>query len=123
MKIIEIDSSNYAQHQNLDIIAFSFANPGAQGKRGDIKIVTSDGTVYHTNYVDRISLDEVQCFCSPLKDCNFNLFGASVPEGWTSFYMGGGNFLVVKDSFTETITKVSSEGIYNHWLNALLKTL
>ncbi len=119
MNVIEINSSNFSQYSNLDIIAFSFANIGAQGKSGDIKIVVSDGLVYHTNYANSISLEDAFCLCPPLKECKFSLFGASVPKGWTSFYMGGGNFLVVKDSLTEVITKTIPKGLYDHWIEAL----
>lgn len=123
MNIIEVNTSNYTQYQNLDIVAFSFANPGAQGEGGGIKFVTSDKRICHTNYVKSISLDEAFQICPPLKDCNFALFDASPPTGWTFFYMGGGNFLVVKDQFKDTIIKTIPEGLYNHWIESLYQVL
>ena len=50
MNRIEIDELNYQDYQHLDIVAYSFARGGAMGDPGGIKIVDSDGQVYHANY-------------------------------------------------------------------------
>jgi hypothetical protein len=47
MNRIEIDELNYQDYQHLDIVAYSFARGGAMGDPGGIKIVDSDGQVYH----------------------------------------------------------------------------
>lgn len=115
METIEINSSNFKEFQNLNAIAFSFAHPGAQGEDGSIKIMTSKGVLYHTNIIHSIKLEEVFTVCPALKECQFNLFTAIAPKGWISFYMGGGNFLIVKDEYKEVITKAIPNGLYNCW--------
>lgn len=122
METVEINSTNFKQYQNLDIIAFSFAHPGAQGEAGGIKIMTSDGILYHTNYKRSITLDDAFLVCPPLKECKFELFGGSTPEGWISFYVGGGNFLVVRKQFEDTITGIIPIGVYNNWIEAMHRT-
>lgn len=123
MEIIDINSSNFESFKNLDIIAFSFANIGALGEKGGIKIVTSNRTLYHTNMVKSIKVQELFLICPILKDCSFYLFNAIVPKGWTPFYMGGGNFLVVKDEYEEIITKAIPDGLYNNWINVICKAI
>ncbi len=123
METIDINSSNYTKYQNIDIIAFSFANPGAQGKPGDIKIMSSNGILYHTNYIHSISLEDAFLVCPTLKDCKFNLFEALVPKGWASFYVGGGNFLVVKCEYKDNITEIIPKDVYNNWAKALYKII
>lgn len=39
---IELNGNNYSEFTPLDIVAFSYAAPGAMGERGGIKIVTRD---------------------------------------------------------------------------------
>lgn len=119
MKIIEIDSSNFVEFQNIDIIAFSFAHIGAQGERGGVKILSSDDTLYHTNITQDIKLEELFSVCPQLSECHFGLFKSSVPTGWVPFYMGGGNFLVVKDRFKKVIQRKAAEGLYNNWIKIL----
>lgn len=47
MTTIEIYSSNYNSFLGLDIIAFSYAEPGAMGERGAVNIAISDGRLLH----------------------------------------------------------------------------
>lgn len=58
MNVIEINSENYKDYLHLDIIAFSFAGEGAQGEGGGLCMVTSDGKLYHTNFVYTISWEQ-----------------------------------------------------------------
>ena len=122
-KIIEIDSSNYTKFQNLDVIGFSLAHAGAQGEGGCIKIVDSNGKLYHTNICNSIKLREAFTVCPPLKGCSFKVLGTTVPNGWTYFYMGGGNFLVVKKSFAEHLQKLPPNELYWRWSEALIGTI
>lgn len=121
--MIEITSLNFIKFQNLDIAAFSFAKIGAQGEGGGIKIVDTKGALYHTNFTKIINLEELFTVCPILKGCDFKLFNATVPKGWTSFYMGGGNFLVVKIQYEEIILNTLPKGLYNHWISSLVKTI
>ena len=53
MKIepIEVYSSNLDDYLDLEIVAFHWAAGGACGEGGAVVFVTTDGKVYHSNYV------------------------------------------------------------------------
>lgn len=120
-KIIEITSSNYKDYMNLDIIAFSFAGEGAQGECGSIILITSDGTVYHTNFIRNIDIEEVFEICPTLKECTSDVFRFYAPKGWSSFYLGGGNFLIVKEEFQDAFANMDPYELYGQWIEILLK--
>lgn len=120
-RIIEITSSNYKDYMNLDIIAFSFAGEGAQGECGGIILVTSDGTVYHTNFIRDIDIEEVFDICPTLKECTSDVFRFYAPKGWSSFYLGGGNFLIVKEEFQDAFASMDPYELYGQWIEILLK--
>ena len=130
--MIEINKSNYKDYDFHDIIAFSIASPGAMGDRGAVVIVTSEGKVYHTNpYWGDMTEEETFQICPPLKECHFGMFGGgNIPEGWRSFYLGGGNLLVVNDvivpQFLEITEKeVNQKGgyLHNKWLDIVLEII
>lgn len=130
--MIEINKSNYKDYDFHDIIAFSIASPGAMGDRGAVVIVTSEGKVYHTNpYWGDMTEEETFQICPPLKECHFGMFGGgNIPEGWRSFYLGGGNLLVVNDvivpQFLEITEKeVNQKGgyLHNKWLDLVLEII
>lgn len=123
MNIIEITSSNITDFKTINIIAVQFTKIGGQGEGGSIKIMDSEGSLYHTNIVKTIKLKELFLICPFLEKCELGLFKSTVPEGWYSFYMGGGNFLIVKDQFKDTISKIIPIGIYNNWINTLHKEI
>ena len=118
-ELIEITSSNYSEFKNLDVVAFSLAHAGAQGEGGGIYIITNDKKLYHTNIVKSISLNEAFKICPSLKECRFEPWRIVVPSGWTSFYMGGGNFLVVKNGLKKYLEDCVS--LYNEWKDILLQ--
>lgn len=122
-KITEINSSNYTMFKNLDVIGFSLAHAGAQGEGGCVKIVDSNGKLYHTNICNSIKLNEAFTICPPLKDCNFKVLGTIVPNGWAYFYMGGGNFLVVKKSFAEYLQKLMPNELFWKWSEVLQRAV
>lgn len=77
-RTIDITKTNFHEYSSLDIVAFSFAVPGAQGEGGGIYVITKDGSVYHTNIVrSDISIDDAFLICPPLRDCHFSLLGVS----------------------------------------------
>ena len=56
--------------------------------------------------------------------------GGNIPEGWRSFYLGGGNLLVVNDvivpQFLEITEKeVNQKGgyLHNKWLDIVLEII
>lgn len=130
--IQEIDKSNFKRFKNLDIVAFLRAAPGAMGDAGAVEIVTFDRCVYHANpdFGD-ISMDQVCQVCPPLKDCHFMTFGGGkIPQGWSTVYLGMGNYLVMKDAifdfFSEAVEQAgfcTPAGLYGAWLDIVLNIL
>ena len=130
-KIIEITESNYKDYCPLDIVAFSFAQPGAMGEHGGVVIVDVMGQVYHTNYCQgNIDCDHLLEVVPILKDCKFNIFGHQTPEGWFPVYLGFGNHLTIKadyySQFKEDVNNKHFENtgeLYQQWLGMVMKLL
>lgn len=81
MTTIEIYSSNYNSFLGLDIIAFSYAEPGAMGERGAVYIAISDGRLLHMNFVKgNININEIQAICPILKECREKKFMFAPPK-------------------------------------------
>ena len=118
MNVIEINSENYREYTHLDIIAFSFAGEG-----GGLWMVTSDGKVYHTNFAFTITWEQAIMVCPTLQACDCDLFRTSPPEGWGSYYMGGGNFLIVKVPYTEIFSQLDPYDLYGNWIDILIEKL
>ena len=119
-RTIDISKSNYKDYYSLDIVAFSYAVPGAMGEGGGIYIISADGNIYHTNiaYGD-MTLEDAFLICPPLRDCHIRIINAEPPKGWSFFYMGAGNFLFVIDRlselFKETTFYWDDISLYNQW--------
>ena len=126
---IEISKSNYKDYSSLDIVAFSFAVPGAQGEGGGIYLITSDQNIYHMNFVfGDMTIDDAIHICPPLADCRFTLFGADkIPSGWNYQYMGAGNHLFVRDSILndvfERTTGLERVELYQQWKAIVMEVL
>lgn len=107
MEIIEITKANYKEYLPLNIVAFSFASPGAMGDSGAIVIVTTGGVVYLANpFYGDISEDEVFQVCPPLKDCQFGIFDGKIPKEWQYHYMGCGNHLVIRGDISAQFSAI-----------------
>ena len=116
----------------LDIVAFSFASPGAMGDSGAIIVVTGEGHAYRTNpFFEDISMEEAFQVCPPLKDCQFGVFGGGkIPEGWQSHYLGCGNHLVIRDDISAQFSTVIEReefkkmgAIYKHWIDIVFEVI
>ena len=106
---IEISKSNYQDYCSLDIVAFSYAAPGAMGEGGSIYIITDNGSVYHTNIVyGDMTLEDAFLVCPPLRECRIGYFDADPATDWSSFYMGAGNFLFVTNRMSWIFKEYSS---------------
>lgn len=135
----EINASNLNDYLGLDIVAFHWAAAGACGEHGGVVFITSDGTVYHTNYVYPqygITRDDLCKIFPPLSDIQPGIFGGGTyPNEWKDQYLGLGNFLVVHRSlWNDFITlsevelaRLKEEGesviLYNIWDSVILKVL
>lgn len=128
---IEITESNYMDYCSLDIAAFSFAQPGAMGEPGGIKIIDAQGKFYHTNYCREVICYEHLLEIVPaLEDCKIGIRGHEAPDGWTAVYLGMGNHLTVKtDYYSQFEEEVHNRRIgdlgelYQQWVEIVLKLL
>jgi len=138
-KQIEINASNLNDYMGLEIVAFHWAAPGACGEHGGIVFITSDGNVYHTNYVlpkYGITEDDLCKIFPPLSDFHPGIFGGGFyPVEWKDQYLGLGNYLVVKDTLWEEFSGLAKSEIkrlaeeeqnvilYNIWIDVIIKVL
>ena len=128
---IEITESNYKGYCAIDIVAFSFAQPGAMGEPGGVEIIDAQGWFYHTNYCyNGVSYDQLTEIVPVLKDCKIGIVGQQVPEGWNAFYLGFGNHLFIKaeyyNQFEEEVrNRHIEEGseLYQQWYGIVMKML
>ena len=96
----------------LDIVAFSFASPGAMGDSGAIIVVTGEGYAYRTNpFFEDISMEEAF-------------------QGWQSHYLGCGNHLVIRDDLSAQFSTVIEReefkkmgAIYKHWIDIVFEII
>jgi hypothetical protein len=132
MERIEITKSNYKDYVSLDIVAFSFASPGAMGDSGAIIVVTKDGCVYRANpFFEDVSEEEVFQVCPPLKNCQFGMFGGgNIPEGWQSYYLGCGNHLVIRDDISAQFSAIIEReefkkmgAVYQKWIDIVFEII
>jgi hypothetical protein len=125
---IEITESNYKGYCAIDIVAFSFAQPGAMGEPGGVEIIDAQGWFYHTNYCYRgVSYDQLKEIVPILKDCKIGIAGQQEPEGWKAAYLGFGNHLFIKaeyyNQFDEEVRKRHIEEaveLYQQWYGIVM---
>ena len=136
---IEVTGNNIKDCIGLSIVAFKWAVPGACGEGAGIVFITSDGKLYHANYLygdEHISIDDTYLIFPPLKSMKTGQYGDGgfAPE-WREHYLGLGNSLVVHESISEKFTKTAEnelarlkkedDGIilYDIWASVVLKIL
>ena len=138
-KTVEINKSNVNNYIGLDIIAFKWAAGGACGEPGGVVFITSDGQVYHTNYVFSeygITGDDLCRLFPPISSFEPGVFGGGYyPPEWKDQYLGLGNYLVVHESIWDAFsTKARNELairnaagdrviLYNIWVEVILEVL
>lgn len=121
----EITPDNYNDYLPLDIIAFSYAEPGAQGEAGAMILVTRDKTAFHLNYCsNNWSQEYLLEVCPMLNDVTITTFGYcdNAAEGWSPINLGAGNHLFVHNDYAQKlIEKIKEENVfpYSNWLRIL----
>lgn len=139
LDFIEITADNLTDYLGLDIVAFHWASAGACGEGGGIVFITSDGNVYHTNYLHHhygVTAEEIYRLFPQLASFQPGIFGGGqYPKEWKSVYMGLGNFLVVHESIWDAFiqletdeskkqnTSLSPGFFYFSWIELILKVL
>lgn len=96
-----LNKGNCKQYAPINnIVAMSYASPGAMGCGGRVICVTADGNTFSFNlcFTD-MSWQEVDEVCPVFKEFMLNFDkGLTAPDGWTGIYMGLGNFLALHPS-------------------------
>lgn len=139
LNAIEINADNLNDYLDLDVVAFHWAAPGACGEHGGVIFVTSDGKVYHTNYVYPeygVTSDDLCKIFPPLSDFHPGIFGGGMyPPEWKDQYLGLGNYLVIKSTLWEEFSalakselkRLADEGqnviLYNIWIDVIINVL
>lgn len=139
LNAIEINTDNLNDYLSLEIMAFHWAAPGACGEHGGVVFITSDGNVYHTNYVlpkYGITEDDLYKLFPPLSDFHPGIFGGGCyPDEWKDSYLGLGNYLVVKDTVWEEFSSLAKSELkrlaeeeqnvilYNIWIDVIINVL
>ena len=139
LNAIEINADNLNDYLGLEIVAFHWAAPGACGEHGGVVFITSDGNVYHTNYVlpkYGITEDDLCKIFPPLSYFKPGIFGGGLfPPEWKDQYLGLGNYLVVHISLWNEFVSQSKQELarqkakgdnvilYNIWDSIVLKVL
>ncbi len=129
-RFIILNACNYQQYAPIDTAAFTFAEPGAQGRNGEIVILSRTGEIYSCNFI--YSDLPTSCYavlCPPLKDTRFNIGGQRdlPPDGWRPLYLGVGNHLIVSEEYAESFAKelvgqknMSRGQVYQQWLSIMV---
>lgn len=138
INVIEVTQMNLEECINLDIIAFHWAAGGACGEGGGVVFITTDGRVYHTNYVypGFILLEDLFRIFPPLNDfCPGIMGGGWYPPMWKDKYLGLGNYLVVHESIWDAFQNTAKNELesrnkrgekvilYNIWVDVVLKVI
>lgn len=134
----EIGSEEVNSLFGTEFIACQYASPGAMGYHGGVFLVSEDGRIFYTCYLEPspytgfskfMSMDELKSLFPPLgkwlNDMNI------IPDGWHHEYLGMGNMLLVAEKYWERFKsrsdKLLSEHpdtiLYNQWLPAILLCL
>lgn len=108
MNVIELSPMNYKKYFPTDLLACTYAYPGAMGEGGAIEFFNENGEMYHLNYCRSYFKwsDAMLNEMFPFNQCKRGTFSAgTAPEPWKAYYMGCGNFLYIHDSIVEAFEK------------------
>ena len=101
---IELSKSNYKNYLPINIMAFSYANGGAQGEPGGIIILDNEGKFFHLNYeTGDLKPDEIYEICPPLKEINNN------SKKFDEMNKGKGNICEICPALKQIILKNNTE--------------
>lgn len=118
MNVIEISEYNYQDYLSIEIVAFSFAFPGAMGEGGAIYILDNEGQIYHANYRkenDGISTEHIKDIIPVFEDIHFGIFGSkSNNDEWVSIYLGAGNHLLIVKAYNEGLFQKIEEAKFQY---------
>jgi hypothetical protein len=109
----------------MDVVAFHYADPGACGSPGVIRVVTRDKSLFQINYLFMPKAIVLRA-CPPLDEiiqCSSNHLPN--PVGWIRLNMGLGNCLYLTDELRQNISVAGLQPpqLYKQWVDIILKGL
>lgn len=133
-KTIELSNENIDTIKYDDIVAITIAEAGAMGESNGFYVVMKNCELYHTNLGNtQISNEKMletfpllktfDCFCGNIINLN---------DEWKYFYMGFGNYLVVRKEYYEIIMQYIKENLpkdfqrgylYQKWYDIITKVV
>lgn len=114
---IELTNDNLMNIKYKNIIAITIAEGGAMGESNGFYAVERDYKIYHLNLSsEKISKKELfntfpllktfKCFCEYI----YNL-----EDGWEWFNMGFGNYLIVREEYSEKLKVYITDNLKENW--------
>ena len=136
MDSIEITKNNIEEIKYNNIMFLSFAEAGAMGEPGGIKILLKDSKLYHTNYCYNkdIKIEDLFSIFPPLAtfQCGMCIV-TNLDKNWKWIDMGMGNYLLIRNKihskYMEYLEKEIENDkfrqgkIYAKWLEIARKML
>lgn len=125
--VIELTQENYKNFLPIDVLAFSFAKPGAMGSPGEIIIINNKSAVYSFN-ISNFESVLIKEIIPIFFECKFGLFGHDIlPTGWSSVYLGAGNHLILHDTISvefarrvrECMSGSNNWSLYKNWISVV----
>ena len=133
-KVINLSSENVSDIKYDSIIAITIAEGSAMGEPNGVNIVLNDMSHYHFNlgytdidikkfFDDNPVFNSIKCSIGGIVE---------IDKDWKWFYMGFGNYLIVRKEYYEKYScilkekigdKYSSGELYNNWYKILDETL
>ena len=116
---IELKPLNYTKYLPINIIAYSYATPGAMGSPGKVQIITKEGKFFHFNYVeDDFKENDIKAICPPIIERKND--DHKFEEEWEELNLGMGNSLIVNKSigqkFEEKTKNIKGPGdLFRKW--------
>ena len=103
---IKLTKDNLFTINNDKVIALFISEPGAMGEPGAFHLVTNDLTHYYNN-LDEVDFTKEEFYrVLPVMESFKCFFGKTkVKRGWTSYYAGYGNYLIVRSEYKRKINK------------------
>ena len=116
---IELKPLNYSEYLPINIIAYSYATPGAMGTPGRVQIISNEGKFFHFNYTrDAFKESDLDAICPPIKERKDDI--SKFEEEWEDINLGMGNSLTINKSisqkFQEKAKDINDPGaLFSKW--------
>lgn len=131
---IELNGDNINIIKYNEVVAVTIAEGGAMGETNGFYVILKNTNLYHTNF-GQMQISKEKLFETfPLLK-TFNCFCGEVvklDEEWKSFYMGFGNYLIVRKEYFDIVNKYIKDSLpenyhegslYQKWYEIMIKVI